>query len=283
LAQVQRLGGEMVSVETLEGVLERLLADDDTKDVEIRMKDGTVWAHANMLGANSDAIKGMLRHGMEANNPQKKLSWHEHPVEVGRFFLRLLYTGTVSEEEWAEGNECSGSDKCGSLSDREVPLRLLLGSLAIAKVYQVPHLLHALTESLRCRLHDGVFDDICSQAIKLDVTALRLHCLRYAEQPHSRELKEGTRVKALRLITVDCALVHEGVMGTVNSQNRVNWDNRFITRADLVRDMVEIVSVPTSNRVYEMYQQKELSPEVLSELAALWGPVKPAFKRRRKL
>jgi len=265
-----------MGMEVMETVLERLYADDETKDVEIEMCDGVLWAHSNVLGASSEAIQGMLRHGVAA--AKKKLSWRENPMEVGRFVLRLLYTGTIVEDEW------EGCDETTERSaEREVPLRLILGGLSIAKVYQVPHLIHAFIEALKRRLTDDSFDDICSAAIKLDVMAVRLFCLRYAEQPHRNEIKDGARVKALRLITADCALVHEGVMGTVNSQNRIQWDNRFITRADLVREMVEVVSSPTMNRVHDLYKAKELSPEVMSELAGLWGPVDPVVKRRRTL
>jgi len=153
----------MVSMEALEALLEKLLQDEETKDVDIEMEDGTLRAHACMLCAASDAMRGMLRHGLAADRP--RLSWREHPVEVGRFFLRLLYTGTVNEEEWG-----SGDTECLS---EETPLRLLLGGLAIAKMYQVPHLLHALTEALKRRLDDRTFNDVYSGAIKLDVTALR--------------------------------------------------------------------------------------------------------------
>merc|ERR1719469_1532116 len=114
-------------------------------------------AHSCMLCAASDAIRGMLRHGVALED--KKLFWREHPVEVGRFFLRLLYTGTV---------------------------------------------------------------------------------------------------------------------GTVNSNHVIEWDDAgsvgYGTDVELVKDMVQLVSTPGSNRVRDMYMTKELSPEVMFELVALWGP-----------
>lgn len=274
----------MVSVEAMEGVFERLLADEETMDVEIEMLDGKMQAHANVLSANSEAIKGIFRHSVPsatttAGVARKKLSWREHSVEVGRFFLRLLYTGTVLEEEtWLSTGEI------GNTEEREVPLRLLLGAVAIATTYQVPHLVHALTEALKRRISDSSFNEICSAAIRLDVTALRLCCLRYAEEP-PLEFKEGARVRATRSINVDCALVKENSMGTVSpDSNRINWDSRFITRASQVRDMVEVVTCHNaSNAVHEMYTTKTLSPEVMSELSALWGSVESPAKRRRTL
>lgn len=260
----------MVSLEAWEGLLERLLQDEDTKDVAIEMQDGVLYAHACMLSASSDAMRGMLKHGRAAT--EKRLYWKEHSVEVGRFFLRLLYTGTVAEDEWTAIDDAPG----GKFMCQEMPLRLLLGSLDIARVYQVPHLLHALTEALKDRLDDKNFGEICARAIELDITALRLHCLRYAEGSSSRGFLEGDRVRALRHITVQNADVPEGAIGTVNGTKVIEWDDigsiGYGTDVELVKDMVQLLSSSESNRVREMYAAKDLPPEVMFELAALWGP-----------
>eukprot|EP00927_Polykrikos_kofoidii_P053617 TRINITY_DN48210_c0_g1_i1.p1 TRINITY_DN48210_c0_g1~~TRINITY_DN48210_c0_g1_i1.p1 ORF type:complete len:272 (+),score=56.15 TRINITY_DN48210_c0_g1_i1:124-939(+) len=269
----------MVAIEALEGVLEKLLQDDDTKDVEIQMQDGILRAHYCILSAASEAIKGMLRHGLAAKEGKKTLNWSDHSVEVGRFFMRLLYTGTIVEEEWG------ASDAHTEGRSSETPLRLLLGALSISRVYQVPHLLHALVEALKARLNDETFDDVFAAAIKMDVIVLRLHCLRYAERSDSKEIIEGVRVRALRYITVQNADVPEGSIGTVNNNHVIEWDDTgsigYGTDMELVRGMVELVSSPVSNRVREMYLAKELRPEVMFELAALWGPAAPAMVRRR--
>lgn len=315
----------MVSVEAMEGVFERLLADEETMDVEIEMLNGEVRAHANVLSANSEAIRGILRHsalGAKSDEgiAQKRLSWREHSVEVGRFFLRLLYTGTVEDDEsWASAttyqepsaprsglsapalavrvagfsDDLPGptprpglTPAAGAVSSKErvVPLPLLLGSLAIATTYQVPHLVQAVTEALKRRIGDACFNEICATAIRLDVTALRLCCLRYAEEP-PLEFKEGARVRAKHSINVDCALVKEGAMGTVSPDAaRINWDCRFITRSSQVRDMIEVITnLNEPNAVHEMYTAKSLAPEVMSELAALWGCAESPSKRRRTL
>lgn len=270
----------MVSVEALEQLFERLLNDDDTKDVEIEMQDGIIRAHSCILYAASDAVRGMLSHGVAAT--EKKLCWREHPLEVGRFFLRLLYTGTVAEEEWGQEG-----GKPQATMPEQTPLRLLMGALSIAKVYQVPHLIHALTEALKSRLDDDNFDDIYTNAIKMDITVLRLHCLRYAERSDDKEIVEGARVRALRHITVQNADVGVGSVGTVNSNYVIEWDDTgsigYGTDVELVRDMVDLIACPKANGVRQKYEAKELSPEVMFDLAALWGPPKPSTARRRTL
>lgn len=274
----------MLAADALDDVLERLLADEETKDVEIEMSDGLLRAHSLILGATSDAIKGMLRHGTASM--EKRLSWREHPMEVGRFFMRLLYTGTIAEEEWIQ----SESDRV--LGDEEVPLRLLLGGLSIAKVYLVPHVLRSLTEALKDRLTVQTFNDIFSHSIKLDITALRLHCLQFAQQEHrvstrGREVRSGARVMALVRITVNSANVPRGGMGTVSTLPagglHVNWDNGFVNMIEGVMDMIEIIGEPKTNPVQQMFEANALSPEVMSELAPVWGRPQPTAKRRRKL
>jgi len=279
-------GSEMVSHDVVDEIYERLLEDEETKDVEIEFCDGSLFAHSLILSVNSDSIRGILRQGINsAPADKKRLSWREYSVEVGRFLLRLLYTGTVNESDW-EGSS-SPEDSCRSESTAETPLNLLLGALAIVKVYDVKHLLFALTEALQKRLNDENFNQIFSLAIAHDVTSLRVECINYAKKPSQPKLRDGTRVKATRLITVDCAMVQVGTMGTVNALNRINWDNRFITRADLVQNEIEAVSAPgTINRIEEMFQAHEFSPEVMTELSSCWAlrsSGEKAAKRRRTL
>jgi len=268
-------------MEAMEDFYERLLADDQTKDVEIHMLDGTVRAHSAILCVASDAIRGMLSHGEAVAGSAKQLSWREHSLEVGRFFLQLLYTGTVERV------------------DGEVPLRVLLGSLGIAAVYLVPHLCHAVTEALKRRLSDNTFDEICAAAIKLDVTALRLHCLHHAQRDPKEvrleDLRDGMSVRALRRITVEAARVPRGDVGKVvvdreevgeEAENgpadvRIEWESGYANSADRVLDALEAVRRQGDRTLRERYEAKELSPEVMSELAAIWGAPMPPAKRRR--
>ena len=107
----------------------KLLEDDQSKDVEIEMLDGTLLAHSVMLRAGSDALQGILENTQAGPGGRKRLSWKEHSLEVGKFFLQLLYTNTVAEEWNREGDD----------PGVEPPLRLLLGSLAIAKMFVMQH------------------------------------------------------------------------------------------------------------------------------------------------
>eukprot|EP00930_Biecheleria_cincta_P083652 TRINITY_DN73184_c0_g1_i1.p1 TRINITY_DN73184_c0_g1~~TRINITY_DN73184_c0_g1_i1.p1 ORF type:complete len:331 (-),score=54.89 TRINITY_DN73184_c0_g1_i1:100-1092(-) len=180
--------------QSVSGMLcERLLDDDETKDVDIEMSDGVLKVHSVVLRASSDAIGAMLKHGIGAT--RRTLSWKEHPTKVGRFFVGLLYTGSVGEEFFnaAASDEESTGDKAGSTGNlrlSQLPLDLLLGSLQIAKVYMVHHLLHIITEALSARLAVDSFDEIASAAIRLDLTALRMRCMRYAEEAAETQVKQ---------------------------------------------------------------------------------------------
>ena len=145
---------------------ERLLRDDETKDVDIETAGGTLRAHSLILSAHSDAFQGLLRCQSIAaadcatgDASGKRLLWKEHSQDVARFFLRLLYTGTVCEQEWFGCETELARD-----TENQVPIRLLLGSLTLAKMYIVPHLVHHLTEELRARINVETFNDICSGA-----------------------------------------------------------------------------------------------------------------------
>lgn len=86
-------------------IYERLLEDDDLKDVTIEFSDGTLRAHGCVLSAASEAVKGILRNGCAQES--RSLVWKEYDLKVGRFFLRLLYTGCVEERDWVEPTQVS--------------------------------------------------------------------------------------------------------------------------------------------------------------------------------
>lgn len=95
-------------------VYERLLDDDELKDVTIEFSDGTLRAHSSILSSASEAVKGILRNGTARES--KTLTWREHDLKVGRFFLRLLYTGCVEERDWAEPEPSAAAAAGGSHS-----------------------------------------------------------------------------------------------------------------------------------------------------------------------
>ena len=128
-----------------------LFADDDTKDVEIEMLDGSILAHAAVLSIHSDALRGLLKHGVSQANAQKQLSWKEHTADVGRFLLQLLYT-TATESDMEEKG-----------------LQTLLGALEIAKMYVIDWPMQKLVNAAKSHLKEETFDSICSTAINRDL------------------------------------------------------------------------------------------------------------------
>eukprot|EP00927_Polykrikos_kofoidii_P084641 TRINITY_DN898_c0_g1_i1.p1 TRINITY_DN898_c0_g1~~TRINITY_DN898_c0_g1_i1.p1 ORF type:complete len:399 (-),score=61.71 TRINITY_DN898_c0_g1_i1:97-1293(-) len=376
----ERRGAE-VSVDIVADFYTRLLHDDETKDVVLDMLDGQLRAHSVVLCAGSEAIRGMLRNGVAAADGRtapKHLSWREHPMDVGRFFLRLLYTGTVDNEDWAttpivpqaatattateddaalaahladespthvshreaeERMHDTRGDSVARTSGRSdsvpasapldagigedvitrrvphrtvglqgddeenqhrVPLRLLMGALGIATLYMVRHLMPVLTNALRHRITSSTFDIICAGAIQMDVTALRLHCLQFAQmdiyQLKLDDVREGMRVRAVRPITVQSACVPRGSLGTAVVQVEtddsdvtrpevvIQWDCNFVNSVRRVLSSIEVVDHRhTVASVKQQYEAETLSPVVMSELAALWGTPRPHGKRRRQI
>jgi hypothetical protein len=273
-------------IDVMADFYERVLRSDDTKDIEIEMSNGSVYAHSVVLCASSDAIKGILRHNGDGES--SKISWRDYPVEVGNFLLRLLYTGTVDE-----GDHCAGdSEACGSADqDNKVPLSILLGSFEIAMIYLVAHLLPTLVQALQHRLAVDTFNAICTAAIKVDAMALRLYCLQYARgNPRKlcyEDFRSGMRVRALRQIDHEHADVPEGTMGIVEWGHGdwldINWSCRpsYTNGLQEVLGSIEVVDCTMSGKTLrQMYDSEEFSPEVLSELATIWGQVRPSLKRR---
>lgn len=274
-------------VDVMATFYERVLGDDETKDVEIEMSNGTIQAHSVVLCASSDAIKGILRHSGGDGRP-KKLSWREHPVEVGNFLLRLLYTGTVDEGDFAE-NEASDTNS----SEQDVPLYIILGSFEIGMVYLITHLLPTLVQAVQRRLEVDTFNSICTAAIKVDAMALRLYCLQYARSNPRKlryeDLRCGMRVRALRQINHEHADVPEGTLGIVEWGHGdwldIHWrcHPEYTNGLQEVLGSIEIVDHTMPGKTLrQIYNAEEFSPEVMSELAAIWGQVRSPMKRRTR-
>jgi hypothetical protein len=270
-------------IDVMADFYERVLRDDDTKDIEIEMSNGSIQAHSVVLCASSEPIKGILRH----NAAPKKLAWHDHPVEVGNFLLRLLYTGTVDTGDCMKDSE----DSSGAQEDK-VPLSVLLGSFEIAMVYLISHLLPTLVQALQHRLAVDTFNTICTAAIKVDAMALRLYCLQYARsnprQLRYEDLKSGMRVRALRQIDHEHADVPEGTLGTVEWGHGdwldIHWHcgrPSYTNGLQEVLGSIEIVDHTMPGKTLrQMYDAEEFSPEVMSELTTIWGQARPSMKRR---
>jgi len=296
---------------------ERILADDETKDVDIEMSDGMLRAHSLVLCASSDAIKGMLRSGFMAGESQKKLSWREQDLETGRFFLRILYTGSFSEED----SHSSKRPKEATTADdkqREIPLDMLVGAFSIAKMYLVTPLLGELVHALKRRLSIKTFDFICAAAIKFDSTPLRFHCVEYAKNSGQTLIWSGgdaqlegnaatgnglvgfNRIDAMGVdrretlvgftigTQISLSIRGQKYQGSVKKEPCENSHGEicFKTTAgypDNIHDGTSKIIIPHGqDDIFNMFRAGTLSPQVQSELTGLWDE-QPTKRRRREL
>lgn len=293
---IRALGVKKVPEESILDVMsefyDRLLRDTETKDVEIEMSNGCIHAHSAVLCASSDAIKGILRHANGGSAP-RKLSWREYPVQVGNFLLRLIYTGTVDDEDFSTTNLTNDSGEPG-----EIPLHVLLGSFEIAMIYLITHVLPALVQVLQHRLAVDTFNSICTSAIKVDAMALRLHCLQYArgnpQDLRYEDFRSNMRVRALRQIDHEHADVPAGTIGTVRWGHGdwldIHWSchPEYTNGLQEVMGSIEVVDHKMPGKTLrEMYDAEEFSPEVMSELATIWGQprllITPTKRRPRRI
>eukprot|EP00746_Dinoflagellata_sp_MGD_P127107 gnl/MRDRNA2_/MRDRNA2_61777_c0_seq1.p1 gnl/MRDRNA2_/MRDRNA2_61777_c0~~gnl/MRDRNA2_/MRDRNA2_61777_c0_seq1.p1 ORF type:complete len:258 (+),score=45.76 gnl/MRDRNA2_/MRDRNA2_61777_c0_seq1:123-896(+) len=235
---------------------ERLFVSEESKDVTIKMSNGTLLAHSVILGAASDALKGMLSNGIAKT--EKTLSWEEHPVEVGSFVLRLVYTGSIEEcSDWEKDTD----------GHAVIPLKILLGGLRISAFFQIIHLIKPLCEAAERRISTSTFNEIYSAAIAIDLTALRQCCFSFAKE--QALLSDGTEVEALKLITASGARVPKGERGTVQN-GIITWQSNFVSDVSKVRHEI-IVIKHGSLSIEAMYEKGELAPEVMFELVPLYG------------
>merc|ERR1712216_618391 len=151
----------------------------DDKDVTFQLKDGSERAHRAVLAAASDVFKSMLANDMREKSGVVELKDVEHVTM--RVFLRLLYTGHASEEDWVghEANAPSGAQvEEGAAAP---PLDVLLSVLSIAKKYMCEGVLLIVVQTLKRRLQSadvGVFEQIMAGAIAADVGPLRMRLWR---------------------------------------------------------------------------------------------------------
>eukprot|EP00930_Biecheleria_cincta_P088386 TRINITY_DN77613_c0_g1_i1.p1 TRINITY_DN77613_c0_g1~~TRINITY_DN77613_c0_g1_i1.p1 ORF type:complete len:307 (+),score=47.15 TRINITY_DN77613_c0_g1_i1:62-982(+) len=306
----------MVEIQGVEGVYERLFLASGTKDVEIVMSDGSLWAHSIILSANSEAIDGMLKHGSASK--EKKLHWDEHPMSVGRFVLRLMYTGTVDSSDWEKMDKDAESSNCSNNKGEEIPLELVLAGLAITKTYMIPHLLASFAKALEARLSTDTFNDICKCAVKYDVTSLRLSCLAAARGQNSKDPATLVTVTGCGVPEFNGEYVPDGEKNgktryKINngSNKTINlWRTSWYLSEDYAGSCYEkqaedssscvpprglwtvakkgvppapTISTSAAATVNTLYIENKLAPEVMSELASLFGTPEPQKKRRRTL
>ena len=83
------------------------------------------------------------------------------------------------KEEEKEEKEVTPGRELPNL--RTAPIAFLLGTMALAKLYLIPHILQMATQTLKYRLSYDNFDQVCTASVRWDVTAMRLHCVQYAQ------------------------------------------------------------------------------------------------------
>merc|ERR1719359_2634236 len=153
-------------------------------------------------------------------------------------------------------------------------------------VYLITHLLPTLVQTVQRRLEVDTFNVICTAAIKVDAMALRLYCLQYARSNPRKlryeDFRAGMRVRALRQIDHEHADVPEGTIGTVEWGHGdwldIHWSchPEYTNGLQEVLGSIEIVDHTMPGKTLrQMYNTEEFSPEVMSELASIWGQVRP--------
>lgn len=240
---------------------EALYNDDDGKDIELKARDGSVWAHALILAQMSEPIKMMLSAGM-AEQRTSSIQMKAFSAAHLKFILRFVYTGHMEPADWdgvaarpsrmsigrklkqprtrkllvaptrpdgqggasaasaasaesmatlgpsvtlvrrrkslsshcrasAELKDCRkmaspSSDTSGSSEDGDlcgaVPLELLLGGLSFAKQFQMTGFANVILDYIRIRLTHANFEKVMQRAIAIDMSPLKLMCLKHAER-----------------------------------------------------------------------------------------------------
>jgi len=113
---------------------------------------------------DASAVRGyVVSHSCEERMP--------HEIDVWRYFDGTTHVADV-EKIVIQVTE----------PEQRVPLALLIGSLAIARMYLFQDLVEVLVPALKSRLSSLTFDAISQAAIKTDTQSLRVHCLQFAQQ-----------------------------------------------------------------------------------------------------
>ena len=151
------------------------MQEDNQKDVALSGDGGMIRAHSFVLSAASEAFAGILKHRTEN---------HDFPgvnVVTLKVFLRLLYTGCVSKDDWEDRSDGEGDGRSSPSKSRtdRLPLNILLDVAGFAKKYMATTVLPLLLQVLQVRLDNSfmnhnvqVFVTIFSGAITHDLRPL---------------------------------------------------------------------------------------------------------------
>eukprot|EP00929_Paragymnodinium_shiwhaense_P090467 TRINITY_DN50661_c0_g1_i1.p1 TRINITY_DN50661_c0_g1~~TRINITY_DN50661_c0_g1_i1.p1 ORF type:complete len:256 (-),score=27.78 TRINITY_DN50661_c0_g1_i1:232-945(-) len=182
---------------------EGLLADDSAKDVELICQDGSVWAHSLLLRSMSQVLQRMLDSGM-VEGRTRKVSMPSFLTAQVQLVIRFVCTGHIHPDELPRlvvKEEAADSDDLPADSDDvpeparlglgqrsskpappQVPWNILSGAMAFAKQYDMQGLLQVLLKRATERVSEISFDDVMLSAIKLDISPLKMACLKFAEK-----------------------------------------------------------------------------------------------------
>jgi len=172
------------------------MQEDDQKDVALSGDDGSIRAHSFVLSAASDAFTGILKNGTEKHSGT--IHFTGVSVVTLKVFLRLLYTGCISKDDWEHRDEGKGEQvgriPPGSSRSDWLPLNVLLDVTKFSKQYMANTVLPLLLQVLKVRLANSretynmqVFLKIFSGAIKYDLRPILMAGLEMAR--HFHELK----------------------------------------------------------------------------------------------
>lgn len=174
------------------------MQEDDQKDVALSGVGGLIRAHSFVLSAASVAFARMLKNGTEI---------HDFPgvnVVTLKVFLRLLYTGCVSKDDWedrgeGEGEQDGRSPPGRSRTDR-LPLNVLLDVAGFSKHYMANTVFPLLLQVLKVRLDNCLmthnvqaFVTILSGAISHDLRPILMAGLELAKRFRALKVQYDSR------------------------------------------------------------------------------------------
>merc|ERR1711971_1530351 len=106
----------------------------------------------------------------------------------------------------------------------------------------------------------------------------------------------GDRVEALRCIRAEAAIVSKGTLGTIQEVDDpqegedpqvIKWDGgppRYLNSVGVVSKHIKVVAKgPRSQGLRKKYDDNQLAPEVMTELAGIWdrpSTAEPAPRKR---
>eukprot|EP00931_Biecheleriopsis_adriatica_P119756 TRINITY_DN94950_c0_g1_i1.p1 TRINITY_DN94950_c0_g1~~TRINITY_DN94950_c0_g1_i1.p1 ORF type:complete len:374 (-),score=80.02 TRINITY_DN94950_c0_g1_i1:39-1160(-) len=136
--------------------------DDDEEEVQDRILLEQLWSHENVTGEIPDHKIGwdFSQRGGTACIPPSGTWTHDRGVGI-----------------WGS----PGKHPVMVAKIDNPPLNLLLSALGFAKKYIVEYMVRWLVEATWERLNTSSFEQILATAIHLDISPLRLRCLRFAE------------------------------------------------------------------------------------------------------